>query len=523
MKSRQVTTGSKWAGRAGIGACALAVVLAVPASAGAQALHSGTRHAAARSAHKQAARQKKVRFSLNGLVQSKTSTKIGVYVANGEIGGKHVRDVLEQVTLQAAGHKVKHSKGHAGKAKRAARALGSGSTGHDGQSVVVGDVVHVSGNAEDNSGTETLYASHDSVVNTKSTAIVGTITSVSASGTTIEVSTESATPGGDNSQGDPVTVDTSQATVLLDGATSTAAALAAGETVAVIGEKNDGTMVASTVLAYDNSPAIAMGTITGISSGVVTLSTKGDSGTTTSLDATSASIYVNGVSGGTLGQLQIGDEVIALGTSGTSSLTLLDFNSGDNHPTGDNNGDQGSQFKVVAGTVSTINGTTFTVVPVSANGNASGGRGNSGDGQRGADQNSDTTTVDASQATVLLNGASSSVSALSANDVVVVIGTDGENGVVAASVLAYSPGVAITVGRLTAVSGSTLTVSSGENDSSGATSVDASTASIYLDGVANSTVSQLHSGDLIIAVGTTGTSGGFSATAVIAFDQQGDS
>lgn len=369
-------------------------------------------------------------------------------------------------------------------------------------------------------------------MNTRSTGISGTI--VSISGTTIDISPTTAGTGGDNSQGDGIAVDASQATVLLDGGPSSVTSLASGETVAVIGEKNDGTMVATTVLAYDNAfaVAVAVGHITAVSGSVLTLSGRGDSGAVTSVDSGAANIYLNGVVGSAVSQLQVGDRVIALGTAGSNPLAssaILAFNSGDQHPTGDNNGNQGNQFQVVTGTVVSISGTTITITPTPSSASSGGSNGNGGGSSNGGgndtvkanDHGSDTVTVDASQATVLLDGSASSVGNLAPGDTIVVIGTRSDGTMTAATVLAYGATSVISVGTLTSVTGSTLNLRARDNQSTVPSSVNAGTAKIYLDGTAGATVGQLQTGDLVIAVGAT-VAGTLDAGAIVAFDQQGD-
>ncbi len=471
--------------------------------------------------------QKNVHFSLNGLVQSDSNGVIGVYVARGEIGGGQVRNVVEHVIVDKASHKAKQARSkHASSATVFARA------GNGAKAIVVGDIVHLSGRVDQSGGSQTLEATHENIVNTRSTGISGAI--VSISGTTIDISPTAAGTGGDNSQGDGIAVDASQATVLLDGVSSSVALLVSGETVAVIGEKNDGTMVATTVLAYDNAPAVAVGHITAVSGSVITLSGRGDSGAVTSVDSSAASIYLNGVVGSAVSQLQVGDRVIALGTAGSNPLAasaILAFNSGDQHPTGDNNGNQGNQFQVVTGTVASISATTITITPTPSSASSGGSNGNGGSDGNGNgsgndivkanDHGSDTVTVDASQATVLLDGSASSVGSLAPGDTIVVIGTRGDGAMTAATVLAYGATSAVSIGTLTSVTGVTLTLRTRDNQSTVPRSVNAGTAEIYLDGIAGATVGQLQTGDLVIAVGATLT-GTLDAVAIVAFDQQGD-
>ena len=535
MRTHRDVVRSVWAWRAGIGACALAAVLAVPATAGAQQLHSASRHAGSSpvvAGRRHGGAQKRVHFSLNGLVQSDSNGLLGVYVARGEIGGRHVRNVVEHVIVDKASHKAKPAR-----SKHAASATVFARAGKGTRPIVVGDIVHLSGTVDQSGDSQTLDATHENIVNTRSTGVSGTI--VSVAGTTIDISPTTTGTGGDNSQGDGIAVDASQATVLLDGVSSSVTSLATGETVAVIGEKNDGTMVATTVLAYDNAPAVALGHISAISGSVLTLTGRGDSGAVTSVDSTSASIYLNGVGGSAVSQLQAGDRVIALGTAGSNPLAasaILAFNSGDQHPTGDNNGDQGNQFQVVTGTVASISGTTITITPTpSSASNSNGGDGGSNRGSnRGSgiagghnatvkanDQGNGSMTVDASQATVLFDGSASSVGSLVSGDVVVVVGTRGDGTMTAATVLAYDATSAISIGTLTSVTGVTLNLRTGDNESTVPSSVNGGGATIYLDGVAGATVGQLQPGDLVIAVGTK-LAGTLSAVAIVAFDQQGD-
>ena len=311
--------------RAGLaGLCALAATLGLAGTAAAQTGHSGS------AGHQRGAH--KSRFSLNGLVLSVHGGVLGVYVQRGEIAGKPVRKLVESVELPATSHHGSPARGH--------------------RAVVVGDIVHVSGIASSSNGTESLQATHDNIVTTHSTAVVGSV--VSVDGTTLVVA-PSRPSGGDGGGGrggglrrdgtdqGNLSIDASQATILVDGTEAVLTDLVANETVAVIGERDDGTMLAATVLGYTTTPSVVEGRLSSVSGSILTLSS-GDSGTSTQVDASKAAIYLNGVAGATLSQLASGDKVIAIGTAGSSPLaaaTVLDFNAKDDNPTGDNPGHQG--------------------------------------------------------------------------------------------------------------------------------------------------------------------------------------
>lgn len=140
--------------------------------------------------------------------------------------------------------------------------------------------------------------------------------------------------------------------------------------------------------------------------------------------------------------------------------------------------------------------------------------------------------VDDSSATITLDGSAATGAQIAAGQTVIVLGTNVDGTVLAASIYAFSTAPTIATGILRTVSGTTLAITpfgwrlgpwspgGSNNDSmpSGPFLVDASSAVIVLNGVAGSAVSDLAPGDAIVAVGPSGSSP-LAASVVFAFDQ----
>lgn len=150
----------------------------------------------------------------------------------------------------------------------------------------------------------------------------------------------------------------------------------------------------------------------------------------------------------------------------------------------------------VVGMVTSISGNTLTV--------------NSKNWQRGSTA-STPYTVDATNATVTKNGASSSVSAIAVGDTVMIQGTVSGSSVTATAIrdgsmmmgghTGMNPGV---FGTVASVSGTTLTVTSKgfrQNATATTYTVDASNATVTKNG-ANSSVSNIATGDTVMVQGT---------------------
>jgi len=197
-----------------------------------------------------------------------------------------------------------------------------------------------------------------------------------------------------------------------------------------------------------------------------------------------------------------------------------------------------SQFEVQAagdgsalvGVLDAVDGTTL-MVNVSAaagsddQGDQGDGQGDQGDATNGDDQGDDV-AIDASTASVSLDGQPASVAQLTPGETVAVLGETADDSALATQVMAYSAVPGIADGTITQVSGNVLTLSSGDgggggDSEDGNSAVDVTGSQIFLDGQPGATVSQLAAGDDVLAIGTAG-SDPLAATVTFAFDQGGD-
>jgi hypothetical protein len=149
-------------------------------------------------------------------------------------------------------------------------------------------------------------------------------------------------PGGGGSgdgHGHQVMVDDTTSTITVDGAAGT---IAVGDTVAVLGEATDNTVVASTIYAFTTAPAFIRGEVNAVSGDNVTLR---DNGNTSTVSLTGVPLALNGDVGATTSQLVVGDKLLVIGTLDTSTgqITPEDafaFNHHDDNPCGDNDGNE---------------------------------------------------------------------------------------------------------------------------------------------------------------------------------------
>jgi hypothetical protein len=152
-------------------------------------------------------------------------------------------------------------------------------------------------------------------------------------------------PGGGDGDGDgdgdghghQVMVDDTTAAITVDGQAGT---IAVGDTVAVLGEATDNTVVASTIYAFTAAPAFMRGEIRAISGDNVTLK---DDGNSTMVSLTGVPLALNGDVGATTSQLVVGDKLLIVGTMDASTgqitpMLAFAFNHHDDNPCGDNDG-----------------------------------------------------------------------------------------------------------------------------------------------------------------------------------------
>lgn len=162
-------------------------------------------------------------------------------------------------------------------------------------------------------------------------------------------------------------------------------------------------------------------------------------------------------------------------------------------------GHQASAFHAYVGVVSAVNGTTVTVHK---------GTAPSDDAN---ESNDGSFTVDVSTASVLVDFAAGP---LAVGQSVLVLGSSVNDVVVATSVFAFSTTPDVVRGRVSAVTGSVVTVGDEEETQ---TQVDLSTAAIIVDGTSNSTPDKVTVGAKLLALGWTDDSGVFIPVLAVAF------
>jgi hypothetical protein len=274
-------------------------------------------------------------------------------------------------------------------------------------------------------------------------------------------------------------------------------------------------------MMHGGTPGV-FGTVTAISGDSITLSSKGfgqnATATTYTVNATNATVMKSSAAS-SLSAIAVGDTLMVQGTVSGDSVTATKINDGVGG--GMMGGGRGGMQPGVFGTVSAVSGTTLTVTskamvgPNGSNGSSS----------------ATTYTVDASNATVVKNGATSTVSAIAVGDTVMIQGTvSGDNvtaktirdGVVpqgtgkgpggGAIASLQGNGEPVVGGSITAISGDTLTVT---NKSNVTYTIDATNATVIVKN-ATSTLASISTGDNVIVQGTVN---GNSVTASSVIDQ----
>jgi hypothetical protein len=225
----------------------------------------------------------------------------------------------------------------------------------------------------------------------------------------------------------------------------------------------------------------------------------------------------------------VGDSIHAQGTAG-SAAGEFDASEFEVQAAGDSS--------ALVGVLDAVDGTTLMVnVTASAGpddqGDQGDGQGDQGNGQGDQGnatnqdgQGDDDVPIDASTASVSLDGQPASLAQLTPGQTVAVLGDTADDSALATQVMAYSTAPGIADGTITQVSGNVLTLSSGDggdggDGEDGNSAVDVTSSQIFLDGQSGATVSQLATGDDVLAIGTAG-SDPLAATVTFAFDQGGD-
>ena len=289
----------------------LLLLVSAPATAFAADHHHGASHPGS------GAHAKPSHFALNGVVVSQQGTTAVVLARTfaDRTGVQH--NVNVNITVGAKpGHSRKHHTA----------------------ALVVGDQVQMSGTETGSGDNEDLTATHVNQHELRAHVFVGVVSAIN--GTVITVA-KAARPSDDQGESDQpdrgFAVDVSQATVLVDGA---AAALAVGQTVAVLGTGYHDAVVASSVYAFTTSPAVVAGEIKAITGTQVSVDGEQDSSTV--IDLATTPLIVNGNTGGDVSMLSEGTKLLTLGTTtnGVFTPTLaFAFNGGDRHPVGGNESD----------------------------------------------------------------------------------------------------------------------------------------------------------------------------------------
>jgi hypothetical protein len=236
------------------------------------------------------------------------------------------------------------------------------------------------------------------------------------------------------------------------------------------------------------------GTVSSINGNTLTITSKGFGQNTTTtaytVDATNAKITKNGVAS-TLSNVVVGDNVSVQGTVSGTNVTATAIRDGMMGGRGYMMGQKSGVF----GTVASVSGNTLTVTSkMRPNGSTT----------------STTYTVDATNATVMKAGVSSSVSNIAVGDMVMVAGTVNGTSVVATTIrdgvvgtktppvsIIKGNGQPVIGGAVMAISGNTLTVT---NKSNVTYTVDATNATIEKSNAVSS-VSAITVGDNVVVQG----------------------
>ena len=329
---------------------AIAVASAIPAAASAGVAHhaASTHHSVARhpSAKHPAGRHHSKRLVLKGLVAAHHGRTVTVFAKTATVGGKtrhnqriklvfahsaHARTKIpagDHLQLVARGvgswhvFRIRHNSDESVSSESASLLFGT-------VTAVNGDFLTVSENDRDNGDHHRGKDCH------------GHGHGVSEDSTPADHGSRGGHGGHGGGKGDhhghQITVDDTNAAITVDGAEG---AITVGDTVAILGEVTDNTVVASTIYAFSTAPAFMRGEVESVSGDNVTVR---DRGTTTTVSLTGVPLALNGDVGATPSELVAGDKLLLVGTlaEGTNQLipeVAFAFNHHDDHPCGDNEG-----------------------------------------------------------------------------------------------------------------------------------------------------------------------------------------
>jgi hypothetical protein len=350
---------------AGIGA-AVAVTVAVPVGANATPAHQS------RATHQMSAKHHAKRLVVNGVVAGHHGREMTVFARTAKVGGE---------TRHNERLELRFDRDSRGKAK-----------------VRTGDRVHLTATGTATGRHFRIERDQDETVSTDAaTLFFGSVTAVNGDLLTVaehdrdngdradgddhghgqdgdgdgDGGNDHAKPadhspggpgdgGGNNNSGHQIVIDDTAATITVDG---NAGAVAVGDTVAVLGEATDNTVMASTVWAFSTPPAFLRGDITAISGDNVTIGDNddhdnvardhgGDNDNPITVSLTGVPLALNGDTGATTSQLAVGEKLLVIGsvdatTHAFTPTLAFAFNDNDNNPCGDNDhhghgGDGGS-------------------------------------------------------------------------------------------------------------------------------------------------------------------------------------
>jgi hypothetical protein len=256
--------------------------------------------------------------------------------------------------------------------------------------------------------------------------VVGTVSAISGDSITL-----SSKGFGQNATATTYTVDATNATVTKAGAASSVGSIAVGDTLMVQGTVSGDNVTATKIndgIQMGPGPARipgVFGTVSAVNGTTLTVTSKGgpvnqgSSGTTYTVNASGATVIKNGATS-TVSAIVTGDTVMVQGAVSGTTITATKISDGMPQGMGMGKGGggalaslQGNGEPVVGGSVSAINGDSLTVT----------------------NKSNVTYTVDATNATVIVKNATSSLADISTGDNVIVQGTVNGNAVTASSVI----------------------------------------------------------------------------------------
>jgi len=295
-------------------AAAGSMVLLAAAPASALATHA--------SRHQPAPAAKAHHFTAEGLVVSSTGSSIVVLARDVSSRGRVDHNKL--ITVAVAPRHQRHP-----------HVRGASTAGPSAGTLIVGNLVDLSGTAT-SSGTTATFTATQVVQHTEPAHVfLGTVTAVNANLVTVTKAATASDDQGENSDGsNQFTVDVTNAAVTVDGA---AGSLTVGQSVAVLGEGVHDLVLAAAVYAFTAVPTVLAGDVSAVNGTLVTI---GDSGDGATVDLAGVPLSVNGNPDSTTAALDADTNIVVLGstdTAGTLTPTLaFAFNSADRNPAGAN-------------------------------------------------------------------------------------------------------------------------------------------------------------------------------------------